>query len=62
MNESMIVKETVIGSSRVLADITVKLKDGSIADSNKISGKPSWLVLGDGSFSAAFEEYLMDKR
>jgi len=48
--------------SRVLADITVKLKDGSIADSTKIGGKPSWLVMGDGSFSAAFEEYLQDKK
>lgn len=48
--------------SRVLADVTVKLKDGSIADSTKISGKPSWLILGDGSFSTAFEEYLIDKQ
>ena len=48
--------------SRVLADITIKLKDGSIADSTKIGGKPSWLVMGDGSFSDAFEEYLLDKQ
>jgi FKBP-type peptidyl-prolyl cis-trans isomerase SlpA len=45
--------------SRVLADITIKLKDGSIADSTKVNGKPSWLVLGDGSFSDAFESYLI---
>lgn len=47
---------------RVLADITIKLKDGSIADSTKINGKPSWLVIGDGSFSPAFEEFLLDKQ
>jgi len=48
-------------NSRVLADITIKLKDGSIADSTKASGKPSWLIMGDGSFSEAFEAYLIDK-
>jgi len=52
---------TVEKTSRVLADITVKLKDGSIADSTKVSGKPSWLVMGGGSFSEAFENYLLDK-
>lgn len=49
-------------NSRVLADITVKLKDGSIADSTKISGKPSWLVMGDGSFSDAFEGFILEKQ
>ncbi len=52
----------VAATSRVLADITIKLKDGSIADSTKISGKPTWLIMGDGSFSPAFEEYLFDKQ
>lgn len=50
----------VQANSRVLADVTVKLKDGSIADSTKVSGKPTWLIMGDGSFSQAFEDYLMD--
>ena len=54
-NESL----SVLANSRVLADITIKLKDGSIADSTKVSGKPSWLVMGDGSFSDAFEAYLI---
>jgi len=54
-------KIAVEKTSRVLADITVKLKDGSIADSTKVTGKPSWLVMGDGSFSEAFEKYLLDK-
>jgi len=55
------INSTVRKTSRVLADITVKLKDGSIADSTKVGGKPSWLVMGDGSFSEAFEDYLLDK-
>lgn len=48
-------------TSRVLADVTVKLQNGSIADSTKISGKPSWLVMGDGSFSEAFERQLIER-
>ncbi|MET1253537.1 FKBP-type peptidyl-prolyl cis-trans isomerase [Aliikangiella maris] len=51
--------EVVGSNSRVLADITVKLMDGSIADSTKVSGKPSWMIMGDGSFSEAFEAYLI---
>jgi len=52
----------VTSTSLVLAHVTVKLKDGSIADSTKVSGKPSWLMMGDGSFSEAFEEYLINKK
>jgi len=48
-------------NSRVLADVTVKLTNGSIADSTKVTGKPSWLVMGDGSFSPAFEDNLLQK-
>jgi len=55
--------ENIVGkSSRVLADVTIKLKDGSIADSTKPAGKPTWLILGDGSFSDAFESFLVDKQ
>ncbi len=54
-------EKKISNRSRVLAHITVKLKDGSIADSTKVSGKPSWLVMGDGSFSDAFEKYLIDR-
>lgn len=50
---------SVQADSRVLADVTVKLKDGTIADSTKVSGKPTWLIMGDGSFSEAFESYLL---
>lgn len=55
-------ENSITKTSRVLADITIKLSDGSIADSTKASGKPSWLVMGDQSFSEAFEENLLDKQ
>jgi FKBP-type peptidyl-prolyl cis-trans isomerase SlpA len=51
-------KLQVQADSRVLADVTVKLKDGSVADSTKVSGEPTWLVMGDGSFSEAFESFM----
>jgi FKBP-type peptidyl-prolyl cis-trans isomerase SlpA len=51
--------EQVQANSRVLAHVTVKLKDGSIADSTKLNNKPTWLIMGDGSFSPAFEDYLI---
>ncbi|TQV86401.1 FKBP-type peptidyl-prolyl cis-trans isomerase [Aliikangiella coralliicola] len=51
--------EQVTSGCRVLADVTIKLKDGSVADSTKVHGKPSWLILGDGSFSEAFESNLI---
>lgn len=54
--------DLVTSTSRILADITIKLKDGSIADSTKVAGKPTWLIMGDGSFSNAFEEYLLEKQ
>ncbi|MGB0495953.1 MAG: FKBP-type peptidyl-prolyl cis-trans isomerase [Kangiellaceae bacterium] len=49
-------------NSAVLAHVTIKLSDGNIADSTKPSNKPTWLKMGDGSFSDAFESYLMDKQ
>lgn len=60
--DSSLDQDCIRKDSRVLANITIKLKDGSIADSTKIGGKPSWLVMGDGSFSDAFEEYLFGKQ
>lgn len=52
-------QEQIEKDSRVLAHITAKLKDGSIADSTKTSGNPSWMVLGEGHFSDAFEDNLI---
>ncbi|PCI69617.1 MAG: peptidylprolyl isomerase [Gammaproteobacteria bacterium] len=64
INDSELVKsaELVKSDSAVLAHVTVKLKDGSIADSTKPSKKPTWLKMGDGSFSNAFESYLIEKQ
>ena len=58
----LIKNELVKSDSVVLAHVTVKLKDGSIADSTKPSKKPTWLKMGDGSFSKAFESYLLEKQ
>ncbi len=41
--------------SSVIAHITMKLSDGSAADSTKVNNKPAKLNLGDNSLSAAFE-------
>lgn len=54
--------DQVASNSRILADVTLKLKDGSIADSTKVNGKPTWLIMGDGSHSEAFESYLIGAR
>jgi len=59
MSQLETTKELVVKNSRVLAHITAKLKDGSVADSTKASGNPSWMVLGEGHFSEAFEAYLL---
>ena len=34
---------------------TIKMKDGSVADSTHNMGKPAKLVIGDGSLSGSFE-------
>ena len=60
MTEALITDKLQIqADSRFLADVTVKLKDGSVADSTKVSGEPTWLVMGDGSFSEAFESFMI---
>jgi FKBP-type peptidyl-prolyl cis-trans isomerase SlpA len=44
--------------SAVTFHFTIKLKDGSIADSTHQMGKPAKLVIGDGSLSDNFEQCL----
>ncbi|HFB67162.1 MAG TPA: FKBP-type peptidyl-prolyl cis-trans isomerase [Aeromonadales bacterium] len=44
---------------RILLHMTLKLDDGSVADSSKVSGKPNLLQLGDGSLSDALEKQLV---
>ncbi|MFC0116402.1 FKBP-type peptidyl-prolyl cis-trans isomerase [Pseudoalteromonas xiamenensis] len=52
--------EQVIGAnSEVVFHFSVKLSDGSAADSTKVHDKPAKLVMGDGSLTANFEKCLL---
>lgn len=46
-------------SSIVTLHFTIKLENGSIADSTHNMGKPAQLVIGDGSLSENFENHLI---
>lgn len=46
-------------NSAVTLHFTIKLKDGSLADSTHNQGKPAKLVMGDGSLSSNFEQCLL---
>lgn len=41
--------------SSILVHITMKLSDGSAADSTKVNNKPAKIIMGDSSISPAFE-------
>lgn len=45
--------------SEVIMHVSLKLSDGSAADSTKVDNKPAKLCLGDGSLSAGFEQQLL---
>jgi len=45
--------------SEVVFHFSIKLSDGSVADSTKVSGKPAKLVIGDGSLTDGFEACLL---
>lgn len=45
--------------SKVTLHFTIKMKDGSVADSTHNMGKPAQLVIGDGSLSDNFEKHLI---
>ncbi|PKF51900.1 FKBP-type peptidyl-prolyl cis-trans isomerase [Enterovibrio nigricans] len=49
----------ISANSEVLMHFTIKLEDGSVADSTKSSGKPAKLVMGDGSLTENFERCLV---
>ncbi|WP_337025436.1 FKBP-type peptidyl-prolyl cis-trans isomerase [Pantoea anthophila] len=51
--------ESVQRDSAVLVHFTLKLEDGSTAESTRANGKPALFRLGDGSLSAALEEALL---
>lgn len=46
-------------SSEIIAHITMKLSDGSAADSTKVNKKPAKIIMGDASISPAFEAQLI---
>lgn len=49
----------IASNSAVTLHFTIKLKDGSVADSTHNQGKPAKLVMGDGSLSPNFEQCLL---
>ncbi|MBZ6073248.1 FKBP-type peptidyl-prolyl cis-trans isomerase [Aeromonas schubertii] len=50
----------IIGAdSQVIFHFTIKLEDGSVADSTRLGGKPARLVMGDGSLTPHFEACLL---
>ncbi|WP_404340667.1 FKBP-type peptidyl-prolyl cis-trans isomerase [Pseudoalteromonas mariniglutinosa] len=50
----------VIGeNSEVIFHFSIKLSDGSAADSTKVHNKPAKLRMGDGSLTANFEKCLL---
>ena len=51
--------ESVQRDSAVLVHFTLKLEDGSTAESTRANGKPALFRLGDGSLSAALEQALL---
>jgi len=49
----------IANNSTIVAHITMKLSDGSAADSTKVNNKPAKIKLGDNSISPAFEAQLI---
>lgn len=50
---------TIKNDSAVTLHFTIKMKDGSVADSTENMGKPAKFVMGDGSLSENFEQCLL---
>ncbi|HHY0479478.1 FKBP-type peptidyl-prolyl cis-trans isomerase [Vibrio parahaemolyticus] len=50
---------TITNDSIVTLHFTIKMKDGSVADSTHNMGKPAKFVMGDGSLSENFEQCLV---
>lgn len=50
---------TIAQDSAVTLHFTIKMTDGSVADSTHNMGKPAKLVIGDGSLSDSFEKCLL---
>lgn len=53
-------EQAVIGqNSQVVMHFSIKLEDGSAADSSKVHGKPARFKVGDGNLTANFEKHLL---
>lgn len=52
-------KNSISNDSEVTLHFTIKLKDGSVADSTHNMGKPAKFSMGDGSLSPNFEQCLL---
>jgi FKBP-type peptidyl-prolyl cis-trans isomerase SlpA len=52
-------KKIIENTSHVITHITMKLADGSAADSTKVNNKPAKIIMGDSSISPAFEAQLL---
>ncbi|KKX62014.1 FKBP-type peptidyl-prolyl cis-trans isomerase, partial [Vibrio parahaemolyticus] len=50
---------TITNDSIVTLHLTIKMKDGSVADSTHNMGKQAKIVMGDGSLSENFEQCLV---
>jgi len=55
----MTINKIIQTDSSILVHITMKLSDGSAADSTKVNNKPAKIIMGDQSISAAFETQLL---
>lgn len=53
------IEKSIQNNSEIIVHITMKLSDGSAADSTKVNNKPAKIVMGDASISPAFEAQLL---
>jgi FKBP-type peptidyl-prolyl cis-trans isomerase SlpA len=54
--------QLIAADSSVLFHFSIKLEDGSVADSTALHGKPARLRMGDGSLTPSFEQCLLGLR
>ncbi|MGJ8693699.1 MAG: FKBP-type peptidyl-prolyl cis-trans isomerase [Thalassotalea sp.] len=51
--------KVIAPDSTIIVHITMKLADGSAADSTKVNNKPAKIIMGDESISPAFEAQIL---
>ena len=55
----MTIDTSIQADSNILVHVTMKLSDGSAADSTKVNNKPAKIIMGDNSISPAFEAQIL---